>query len=273
MAKVNKDIAIAQYEKAIRRPRPARSPIFACQGRATLGEQLRAQAAQTNAAQITFNLADLRYRSGATSYLDVLDAQRTLFAAQQATRSRCRPRRSRTWLTLYKVLGGWTEPGAAAGCERGYPPDDRRAAAARAMNPATHRAQLVGLLAEAAEIEHCLMCTYLYAAFSLKQSADEGLEPDELAAVKRWRREIIAIATDEMPTWRSSTTSASPSARPTTVPTSRSTRACSADIVVELAPLTEETLITVYLERPADAAEDGELPEGPISPPFPSPGA
>lgn len=54
------------------------------------------------------------------------------------------------------------------------------------------------MLAEAAEIEHCLMCSYLYAAFSLKQDAGEGLLVHELAAVKRWRAEIIAIATEEM---------------------------------------------------------------------------
>ncbi len=54
------------------------------------------------------------------------------------------------------------------------------------------------MLAEAAEIEHCLMCSYLYAAFSLKQSVDEDLLPHELAAVKRWRAEIVAIATEEM---------------------------------------------------------------------------
>lgn len=66
------------------------------------------------------------------------------------------------------------------------------------MTPATHRDQLISMLAEAAEIEHCLMCTYLYAAFSLKQSADEDLLAHELSAVKRWRAEIISIATEEM---------------------------------------------------------------------------
>jgi CDGSH-type Zn-finger protein/uncharacterized Fe-S cluster protein YjdI len=66
------------------------------------------------------------------------------------------------------------------------------------LNLATHRDQLISMLAEAAEIEHCLMCTYLYAAFSLKQGLDEDLLPHELGAVKRWRAEIIAIATEEM---------------------------------------------------------------------------
>lgn len=66
------------------------------------------------------------------------------------------------------------------------------------MQPATHRDQLISMLAEAAEIEHCLMCSYLYAAFSLKQGRDEGLGAGELAAVRRWRAEIVAIATEEM---------------------------------------------------------------------------
>lgn len=66
------------------------------------------------------------------------------------------------------------------------------------MTPASHRDQLISMLAEAAEIEHCLMCSYLYAAFSLKRGLDEDLLPHELAAVKRWRAEIVAIATEEM---------------------------------------------------------------------------
>jgi CDGSH-type Zn-finger protein/uncharacterized Fe-S cluster protein YjdI len=66
------------------------------------------------------------------------------------------------------------------------------------LQPATHRDQLIGMLTEAAEIEHCLMCTYLYAAFSLKQSAAEDLRATEWSAVQRWRAEIVAIATEEM---------------------------------------------------------------------------
>lgn len=61
-----------------------------------------------------------------------------------------------------------------------------------------NREQLVYLLSEAAEIEHGLMCCYLYAAFSLKRTLDEGLEPHELAAVDRFRREVHDIAREEM---------------------------------------------------------------------------
>lgn len=60
------------------------------------------------------------------------------------------------------------------------------------------REQLIHALYEAAELEHNLMCTYLYAAFSLKDGESEGLSADEAAAVKRWRRAILDVAIDEM---------------------------------------------------------------------------
>jgi outer membrane protein, multidrug efflux system len=111
VAKVNKEIAIAQYEKAIQTAFREVSDSLA--GRATLGEQLRAQTAQTNAAQVSFTLADLRYRNGASSYLDVLDAQRALFTAQQAT-VQVQALQVQNLVTLYKVLGGgWVEPAKA----------------------------------------------------------------------------------------------------------------------------------------------------------------
>ena len=46
-----------------------------------------------------------------------------------------------------------------------------------------HREALIYMLCQAAELEHGLMCQYLFAAFSLKQRADEGLTPEELDAV------------------------------------------------------------------------------------------
>jgi outer membrane protein, multidrug efflux system len=108
VAKVNKDIAIAQYEKAIQTAFREVSDSLA--GRATLGEQLRAQTAVANAAQASFKLADLRYRNGASSYFDVLDAQRTLFTAQQAA-VQTQALQLQNLVTLYKVLGGgWSEP-------------------------------------------------------------------------------------------------------------------------------------------------------------------
>jgi hypothetical protein len=60
------------------------------------------------------------------------------------------------------------------------------------------REQLAYLLTEAAEIEHGLMCCYLYAAFSLKRGAEDGLDEVESEAVNRWRRTILDVAIDEM---------------------------------------------------------------------------
>src|SRR5499426_3212740 len=61
-----------------------------------------------------------------------------------------------------------------------------------------HREALIYMLCEAAELEHGLMCQYLFAAFSLKQRRDEGLTAEELDAVRRWRRVISHVATQEM---------------------------------------------------------------------------
>ena len=111
-SKVQREMAVAQYEKAIQSAFREVSDSLA--GRATLGEQLRAQTAQTRAAQVTFNLADLRYRNGAASYLDVLDAQRSLFTAQQQL-VQVQALQAQNLMTLYKVLGGgWVDPPGAS---------------------------------------------------------------------------------------------------------------------------------------------------------------
>jgi CDGSH-type Zn-finger protein/truncated hemoglobin YjbI len=61
-----------------------------------------------------------------------------------------------------------------------------------------HREALIYMLCEAAELEHGIMCQYLFAAFSLKQLEDEGLTEDEVVAVNRWRGAISHVATEEM---------------------------------------------------------------------------
>jgi hypothetical protein len=61
-----------------------------------------------------------------------------------------------------------------------------------------HREALVFTLAKAAALEHLVMCQYLYAAFSMKDREDDGLTPAQLEAVRRWRREILHIAGQEM---------------------------------------------------------------------------
>ena len=61
-----------------------------------------------------------------------------------------------------------------------------------------HREPLIYMLCAAAELEHALMCEYLFAAFTLKRSTDEGLSEDQLAAVERWRQTLLLIAKQEM---------------------------------------------------------------------------
>ena len=108
VAKVNREIALAQYEKAIQTAFREVSDSLA--GRATLFEQVRAQDAQADAEAARFKLADLRYRNGAASYLDVLDAQRSLYAAQLAV-VQARALQVQNQVSLYKALGGgWKSP-------------------------------------------------------------------------------------------------------------------------------------------------------------------
>ncbi|HOY33708.1 MAG TPA: efflux transporter outer membrane subunit [Piscinibacter sp.] len=103
LAKANRDIAVAQYERAVQSA--FREVADALAGRATLGEQLRAQQRQLEAERTRNRLAELRYRNGASSYLELLDAQRSLFAAQQAL-VQGQAQSAQNLATLYKVLGG-----------------------------------------------------------------------------------------------------------------------------------------------------------------------
>jgi CDGSH-type Zn-finger protein/truncated hemoglobin YjbI len=61
-----------------------------------------------------------------------------------------------------------------------------------------HREPLIYMLCAAAELEHALMCEYLFAAFSLKRSVDEGLTQDQLNVVEGWRSVILGVAKQEM---------------------------------------------------------------------------
>jgi CDGSH-type Zn-finger protein/uncharacterized Fe-S cluster protein YjdI len=60
------------------------------------------------------------------------------------------------------------------------------------------REELYYLLSEAAEFEHSVMCTYLYALWSLKRDADEGVTAEELKAIEGWRRSLRQVALEEM---------------------------------------------------------------------------
>ena len=118
-ARAARDIAVAQYEKSIQTA--FREVADALAARATLSEQLRAQQAQANAESIRLRLSDLRYQNGVASYLDLLDAQRSLFTARQAV-VQTRLAQLQSQVTLYKALGGgWTEPVAAGVSLSGAP--------------------------------------------------------------------------------------------------------------------------------------------------------
>ena len=60
------------------------------------------------------------------------------------------------------------------------------------------REELVYLLGEASEIEHGLMCEYLYAQFSLKRSLDEGITPEQFSRIQSWELTMIDVIKQEM---------------------------------------------------------------------------
>jgi hypothetical protein len=60
------------------------------------------------------------------------------------------------------------------------------------------REELVYLLGEACELEHGLLCEYMYAQFSLKRSVEEGLTAEQLARVQAWEVTLIDVIKQEM---------------------------------------------------------------------------
>ncbi|HEX5046200.1 MAG TPA: ferritin-like domain-containing protein [Gammaproteobacteria bacterium] len=128
---------------------------------------------------------------------------------------------------------------------------------------APSREQLLHGLYEAAELEHNLMCTYLYAAFSLRDGEAEGLSAEEAAAVERWRRAIVGIAIEEMghltAVWNiTSALGGSPRFGRGNFPLDPGQ--LPANVVVKLAPFGDAVLQHfIYLERPEGSSEpDGE---------------
>lgn len=106
-AKVSRELAVAQYEKSIQTAFREVSDALASQD--TLNEQLQAQKQQAESESVRFRLADLRYKNGVASYLDLLDAQRSLFSTQQGV-VQVRLSQLQNQVTLFKALGGgWNE--------------------------------------------------------------------------------------------------------------------------------------------------------------------
>ncbi|MFG5408518.1 efflux transporter outer membrane subunit [Piscinibacter sakaiensis] len=106
-AEVQRDIQIAGYEKTLQTA--FREVADALAQRSTLGERLAAQQSLVEASRRSLALSQARFRSGADSYLEVLDAQRSLYAAQQALIS-LRQLEQVNRLVLYKALGGGWQP-------------------------------------------------------------------------------------------------------------------------------------------------------------------
>lgn len=106
VSETDKEIAIANYEKAIQSA--FREVADALAFRSTAAEQVAAVTALRDAARETYDLSMVRYDVGVDSFLNVLDSQRTYFTAQQAYVNTILNREINT-LNLYKALGGGWE--------------------------------------------------------------------------------------------------------------------------------------------------------------------
>jgi len=103
LAHIEKNVAIAQYELTIQTA--FREVSDALSARGTYLEQQRAQETLVAADADAYRLAEMRFRSGVDSYLATLDAQRSLYAAQQGLVT-VREAALANQVTLYKALGG-----------------------------------------------------------------------------------------------------------------------------------------------------------------------
>jgi CDGSH-type Zn-finger protein/uncharacterized Fe-S cluster protein YjdI len=127
------------------------------------------------------------------------------------------------------------------------------------MIRAEHRESLAYALSEAAELEHGLMCCYLYAAFSIGRRTEQRHPPHQAAAIARWRAEITDIARDEMVHLALvsnllNAIGAAPHLLRPNFPVAAG--AHPAGIVVSLAPFSLATIQHfVFLERPDDVIE------------------
>ncbi|MCP5339629.1 MAG: efflux transporter outer membrane subunit [Steroidobacteraceae bacterium] len=106
-ATVDRDIALARYEKAIQSG--FRDVADALALTRTLAEQKASQQALVTAAMRADELSRVRYEGGRDSYLVLLDSQRTLYSARQSLIATQLAEQSNR-VSLYKVLGGgWNE--------------------------------------------------------------------------------------------------------------------------------------------------------------------
>lgn len=101
VATARKNIAVAEYEKSIQQAFREVADLLAA--REKLNEQLTAQQANTDLQSQRLRLVDARYKAGVSNYIEVLDAQRELYTAQQSTLQIRRTAYS-TATQLYKAL-------------------------------------------------------------------------------------------------------------------------------------------------------------------------
>jgi outer membrane protein, multidrug efflux system len=111
-AKVQREIAVTQYERAIQVAFREVADALAVHG--TVDEQVSAQESLVHAVTETHRLSNSRYDKGIDSYLSVLDAQRSLYAAQQGL-VYLRLAKLATHVQLYAVLGGGQETAPSQG--------------------------------------------------------------------------------------------------------------------------------------------------------------
>jgi len=103
VAKIEREQTLASYEKSIQTAFREVSDVLAT--RATLGEQLAAQYRLQDNFEQTYQIADARFKAGISNYLDVLDAQRSLFSTQQGILD-LELQKIVSQIELYQALGG-----------------------------------------------------------------------------------------------------------------------------------------------------------------------
>ncbi len=110
LAKVRTNIAVADYEKSIQVA--FREVADALDARATLAEEVTAQESVRNAQAARMELAQARYKNGVANYLEVLDAERELYSAEQQL-LQTRLLKLTNAVDLYRSLGGGLKETAA----------------------------------------------------------------------------------------------------------------------------------------------------------------
>ena len=122
-------------------------------------------------------------------------------------------------------------------------------------------AQLIYLLTEAAELEHGIMCCYLFAAFSMKGDVKEGVTEEQLVFMRRWSKTIMQVALEEMLHLSLAcnlltAVGGAPHLRRPNLPSSP--KAYPPSFKLALVPFFRESLDSfVFIERPVDMEQPG----------------